>query len=1170
MRSTLQHVRCAVTSSTRYLLRSVLLLLVGCVLLSSAIAQSTYGSIQGDITDPTGAVIPGASVTVTENSTGETRTVKSGARGDFEALNLNAGTYTVTISMAGFTTRKIENVVVLARQAVSIDGKLPVATANQTVEVTAGANVIDDNLTVSSTKTGAEINQLALNFRATSNTSPLVVANLAPTVQSDPSGNISIAGELPNMTAFSLDGISTQSVRNGGPNSDLYPSVESIGEFKVNTGSNNAEFAQASDITVTSKSGTNDLHGALFYFTQNRAFNAADPFAHEVLPIIANDFGVTLGGPVSIPHVYNGKDRTFFYFTYEGDRRPYTAPLSEIVPSASERAGTLPTPAYNPCTDTITTDFTNCLSPTSQLALTLFFPQPNPGVGDELPSSYTIKSNYHLDSYDGRIDQVITRNQRFFVHYLHKDVNNTGDGGNSSYNPLLGALSIGEKERNLAGSYNYVITPTIVNELRAGFSVADTNTTYPQAALGGAYETQLGIVNLPPVPASGGVEDFQVTGYVGGATNSVGRPRNLQQHNYEAGDNLSWTLHQHNLKFGVDFGRISFVDYISYTAGDNFGDYYYLGDILGSPLADFLTGALDAADYAQNGPNVEPYAYHYAFFGQDDWKVNKKLTLSYGLRYELNPPFNDATHQLGQFDRNYPGGRLIIQNEETNLVSPSWIASVGNTPFVTAKQAGLPDTLRYTYYGNVQPRLGFQYDTRGNGKTVVKAHVGAYSVPVLGATLYSLVGVDTSNFPEFQSSATDILNINTVFGGAGTYPVNCNSSSTLPTGAVAGAAACPGYRRANDEHLKDPRVIQWNASVEQALDANTVFRLEYTGSHTTQLIWSPDLNQLQPSVASANGGYQHIDTTPALRDSLLKYPNFQEVLTRDNSPSAKYEALTAQVTRRLHAGLTFDASYTLAHNGSNALGSAPSSLIGQGGQGDNGPNGLNLYNNHADYGNVIYTRRNRFVNTLLYQLPFGKGQQFMGNASTLVNLLVGGWSLTGITILQSGPFLTPSMSATTDPSGTDPSERSDGSYQRPDCVSGINPNAHVRPGYFFNPAAFAIPQSDIGRFGNCGVGFLHGPGTKVLSVSIGKDFQLGPRFALRYEADFSNILNIENIGAPITAIPDQAGYVAQGPDVAVTDPKSFGQVTSVQGQAGSANTDQAGPRTIQMSLRLKF
>ncbi len=215
----------------------------------------------------------------------------------------------------------------------------------------------------------------------------------------------------------------------------------------------------------------------------------------------------------------------------------------------------------------------------------------------------------------------------------------------------------------------------------------------------------------------------------------------MQQHTYQVADNLSWTLGRHNLKFGVSFVRLSSIDQISFTNGDEFGDYRYLGAVTGSPLGDFLTGALSEADYAQNGPNGRPYQYSYDFFGQDDWRVTSRLTVSYGLRYEINPPFNDATHQLGQFDRNFPGGRLIVQNEEVPLISPSWRASVGNTPFVTASQAGLPDTLRHTYYGNIQPRFGFQYDATGDGKTVVKAHVGAYSVPVLGATLFSLLGV---------------------------------------------------------------------------------------------------------------------------------------------------------------------------------------------------------------------------------------------------------------------------------------------------------------------------------------------------------------------------------------------------------------------------------------------
>jgi hypothetical protein len=1141
--------------SKSFLYTASLLLIVCASIGLPAFGQSTYGSFVGTVTDSSGAVVSGAQVQAKEDTTGVTRSTVTDSRGDFNLVNLDAGIYSVTIAATGFETGDFHSVHLLARESVRLDTSLKVGGAQQQVEVTAASADIDADLTVGDTKSGKQIDELALNFRASNATSPLIVANLAPLVQPDQSGNISIAGGLPNMTSFSLDGISTQNVRNGGPNADLFPSVESFGEFKVNTGSNNAEFGQVSDITVTSRSGTNDYHGSLFYFTQNAAFNAPDPFAHRVLPVVANDFGVTVGGPISVPHFYKGKDKSFFFFTYEGTRRPQSFPINEILPSTSQRAGILAAPARNPCTDQITTDFTNCINPASLKALNAFFPTPNIVNGpDDAVNQFVIGGNYHLDSYDGRVDQVITPNQKVFVRYSHKDITNTGDNGDSNYNPLMGPFSIGQKLRNLAGSYNWVIRPTIVNEFRAGFSYVTTIEDYPQAAQGAALDTAIGITGLPPVPSSGGISNFQVGNYVDPAgavagsagTNSFGRPRHVQQHIYEVGDNVTWIKGSHSLKFGFAFTRTSYIDQITFTNGDEFGDYYYSGIFTGDPLGDFLTGIVSQADYAQNGPDGQPFAYHYGLFGQDDWKATRNFTISYGLRYEVNPPFDDATDQLGQFDRNYPGGRLITQGQKgLSLVAPSWRASVGDTPFVTNSQVGLPITLRNTYYGNVQPRFGFAYDTYGNGKTIVKGHVGAYSVPVLGAVLYSLLGVNTSNFPQFESTATNPILFPDVFGGNGSYPINCNSPSTLPPGATPGSATCPGYRRANQENLKDPRVIQWNASLEQSFTHDTVLRLLYTGSHTTQLIYSPDLNQVEPNTV----GYAALTATPALRQANLKYPNFSEVLTRDNGPSAKYNAGTVEVLRRFGQGLTLDASYTLAHNTSNALGSAPSSLIGQGGAGDNGPNTLDYYDIHRDYGNVIFTRRNRFVSNFNYVLPFGRGQAIMNGASYFENLAIGGWNVTGIILAQSGAFLTPTFTPTgDDPSGTNPGQRSTGSYQRPDCVSGVNPNTSTTPGVYFNQAAFSIPGPDIGRFGNCPVGFLSGPSTTNFSMSAGKNFALTERFNLRYEADFANLFNIKNLADPNTKI----------------NSGSFGVVSAVQ------TAEQAGPRTIQMSLRLVF
>ncbi len=1129
------------------------------------VAQSTFGSIIGTVTDSKGAVIVGAQVEAKAANTGVVRSATTDGHGDFSVVNLDAGVYIVTVTSPGFEARRFDEVHLLARETVRVDPSLKIGTDTQAVEVTAGAQPIDVDLTLSDSKSGQQISELALNFRASNTPSPIIVANLAPQVQPDQSGNISIAGGLPNETSFSLDGISTQNVRNGGPNKDLFPSVESIAEFKVNSGSNNAEFGQVSDLTVISKQGSNQYHGAAFYFTQNAAFNAADPYVHQVLPVVANDFGGVLGGPVSIPHFYNGKDKTFFFFDYEGVRRPQSVASFEILPSLAQRAGHLAGPVLNPCTGAITNDVSNCINPASAKALAAYFPLPNANVtGNDAISQFTLPGDYNQNGFDIRGDQVVNSRQKVYARYTYKKITNSGNNGDSNYNPQLGLFTNTEDLKNLAGSWNYIVTPKIVNEFRAGFTFVNTAAVYPAAAQGGATDVSIGIANLPPVPSSGGASNFQVGNYVdpnGGVagnagTNGVGRPRHVQQHIYELGDNVTFLAGTHSLKAGFSYVRNSYVDQITFTNGDEFGDYYYAG-LLGDPLADFLTGVVTEADYAQNGPDGQPFASHYGLFAQDDWKATKKLTISYGFRYEINPPFNDKTNQLGQFDRNFPGGRLITQGAKgLALVSPSWRAQVGNTPFVTNDAVGLPITLRNTYYGNYQPRLGLAYDVYGDGKTVAKAHVGSYSVPVLGAVLYSLLGVNTSNFPEFITSAANPLTFPNVFGASGTYPVNCNSPSTLPAGATAGSASCPGYRRANAENLKDPRVIQWNASVEQEFSHNTVLRLQYTGSHTTQLIYSPDLNQVQPNTATyteSNGtvlhGYAALTATPALRQQNLKYPNFSEVLTRDNGPSAKYDALTVEVERKFGRGLTFDASYNWAHNASNALGSAPSSLIGDGGQGDNGPNTLDYYDIHRDYGNVIFTRRNRFVNTFNYALPFGRGQMYGSNISRTANLLVGGWNLTGITVWQSGAFLTPTFTPTgDDPSGTNPGQRSAGSYQRPDFVPGINPNP--KPGFnqFFNPAAFSIPGPDIGRFGDAWVGMLRGPGLAVFSSSLGKNFDFTERFKLRYEADFSNLLNVKNLANPNTKI----------------NSGSFGVVSAV------VNQEQAGPRTIQMSLRLAF
>jgi hypothetical protein len=766
-------------------------------------SQSTYGTISGVITDPNSAVIRGAAVEAENSETKTTRKVVSDEGGRYSFVNLDPGVYTVSASAPGFGQAIQKDVHVLARDAVSIPFQLAVGNAaTTTVEVT-GTPVVTEELTRSDSKSGDSINSLALNFRATANPSPIVVANLAPGVQSDSGGNITIAGQLPTATSFSLDGVSTQLPRYGGPTRDLFPSIEGIAEFRVNTAANSAEFSQPTDLTVISRSGTNDFHGGGFWYLQRQDFNSGDQISGIVPSGDANTFGASLGGPITIPGFYKGKDKTFFYFDYEGVRLDSNTLISTNTPPAQWRTGNFAGSGTTIIDPTTNQPFPNNVIPSPRInsvsakAIPLFFPNPtttdvtlaNPNLVGSFPGSYAV------DGFDGRLDHSFAVNHRVWGRVTQKTISGigtdaalgAGGAGDTTYNPVMGPFSQDSDLTNIAASYNWIIRPNLINELRFGYTRADFSFTYPQAAQGDSIVQSLGIQGLPGSPKNGlgGVPVFYIGDLLGGQTNPFGHPRLNKNNTVEVGDNISWSKGRHSAKFGFEFRRLSYQDNITFNLGDEYGDYFFNGnDATG--FSTFLLGNIDDAVQAQNGPDGKPFGYHYGGFAQDEWRFRPNLTLTVGLRYEINTPFDDATHQLGNFERNYPGGRLVTQNEGTSLINPLWRMAVGNTPFVTASQVGLPDTLRFTYKKNIQPRLGLSWSPGHDNKTTVRSSFGIYSVPVLGAVLYSLLGVDTSYYADYGSTS---------------FP------NAFPTG-TGSAAAYPGYRRANQYNLKDPSVIQ--------------------------------------------------------------------------------------------------------------------------------------------------------------------------------------------------------------------------------------------------------------------------------------------------------------------------------------------------------------------------
>ena len=1138
----------------------------------SAHAQSTFGTIVGTVVDTSGAVVAGAPVSAQDQATGGKRETQTNGSGDFRFINMNPGSYTITVSAENFATVQNEGVVLPARETIRSDFRLQLKTVSQQVVVTSKQEVVSEDLTQSSSMSGGQIDTLPLNFRATNAPSPIVAAALTAGVNEDPGGNLTFAGQLPTATSFSLDGISVQLPRFGGPTRDLFPSVEGIAEFRVNTAGNSAEFAQPTDLTVVTKSGTNQFHGSAFWFLQRKDWNAMDPVAQYNPSLNANTYGAAVGGPIV-------KDKTFFYFDYEGVRLDQNSLIAtQTVPSAwasGDFSGVPGLTLTNPATgQVIAGNQVASIDPRAAMVLKDFFPSPTGGssnidsTGNNLNT--TLPGKYSVDGYDGRLDHVFNANHHLFGRVTQKSISSTGtDGtaatgalgatGDTSYNPLMGTFSTMTEATNVAVSYSWIIRPNLLNELRGGWTRANFNYSYPQAKLGDSLISQLGIAGLPGAPKNGlgGVPVFYVGNLLGGATNQYGHPRINSNGTFELGDNLSWIKSRWTSKFGFDFRRLNYRDNITFNIGDEYGDYQVNGDYVCSgalsttyvdacATAQLELGIFDYALQAQNGPDGKPYGHQFGGFAQTEWKVRHNLSLTFGLRYQANPPFQDATNQLGNFNYKVPGGQLVLNANEN--INPLWKEAVGSTPFVLASSVGLGPGLRDTDWSNLQPRFGFSWSPTESHDTVIHASVGRYSVPVLGAVLYSLLGIDTSYYGTYTPTpATPILDFSNVFSG------------------TPGVSSYPGYRRANQWDLKDPKVIQWTASFERNLGYQTVLRLSYLGSHTTDLIYSPNLNQVAPNTASytdpSSGktvyGYAALTATPALRQQNLKYPNFAEILTRNNGPSDRYESFIAEVNRRFAHGLSFSNSYTLAFNKTNALGVAPNSAIGTGGQGDNGANVNNIYDITSDMGNAFYDPRNRFISSLVYELPFGRGKSFLGNSSRTTDLLVGGWNVTGITMLHSGLWWTPYYpSSVYDASGTNPSQRSV-KQQRPDCSAGAsgylsNPTTAA----FFNVGAYGVPEHStdaagtaepIGRFGSCGVGTLAGPGTVTFSMSTGKTFHITERFGLRYEAQFSNLFNLVNWGAPNMNITG-----------------SFGQITSAQ------DVSQAGPRSIQMALRFQF
>ena len=1150
-------------------------------------AQSIQSTIVGTVKDHGGAVILDARVAVINVDTRNSTALTTDANGDFQASDLPPGRYVVEVSKPGFERNRNSDLVLTARQQLRVDVMLEVGTAQQeiTVDASAAGAIETETPSIAATLNAQNVLSLPANYRASGSTSPLNVVQVLPGVQSDNGLNFSVQGGQPFQTETSIDGISTQNMTSNAPLSDAFPSTEAIAEIRVEGVSNNAEFGQAGEITTVTKAGTNQLHGSVFWYYQSASLDAV-AYGTPVNPAtgqvekpakLGNDFGGSVGGPFVIPHIYNGRDKTFFFADYEGFQFPKQSTIQNLVPTQAMMAGNFSqeipfdpsnpsTWLFNPYTGGIYPN--NIVTPINASAnpFLSFFPAPNiPGYQTlaeaeaGLGYNYTANrdSSYNSNQFDARIDHRFNQKLQGFARYTFKNITSL-----SPQNLNVPSVTDFDNYRILASSLVYAFAPNLLNEFRFGFT--DERNGIRNELNGGPYTAAAGLAPVGPnYPVNGMAAMYfpNLTMVQAGNLNNTS-----QSHLFQYADNLTWTKGKHSTKYGFDIRTMQSVTTLGSYGLNNVSVFAFTGQVTGALLAnsgsaqfaDFLAGAPVETQYYTLIPENKGKSTYYGFYAQDQWNAKPNLTISYGLRYEYHPAYHDAFGAIGNFDPSVPTtGAAIYPTGHANLLDPSFLASfdacgygpsttpyAGCTPVLSSSDAHLPSSLRKSQKDRILPRFGLAWRPFNDDKTALRAGFGVYNTTLLGSIFFAMTD-------SLQAATLSFQNSMTPNGLAYLWPqISPGTGSATP---VYGSAS---FNTADQIAWKDPYSMQWNLSIDHEFQGNIGARISYIGMKTDDLVWTPDLNSMPYS-----------STTPALQRPLTDrpFPNWGAVNSHLPGAQANYESLQAEVNRRMKNGFTFDSAYTLAKNLADNTGTGSTGFQSENG-GNSSPSTY-LYNRQLDYGNVNGTRRNRWINTGIYELPFGKGRKYAADANRLEEALVGGWQLSSIFLWQTGPYLTAYIPANdADPSGTG-SGVLYGVDQRPDVVGKIRP-AHQNRNQWLNPLAFACPSNSgytqssyagnycgvgvtsnpIGRFGNESIGQIEGPGTLNWSAGAAKQIAISERVHLRAEATFTNVLNHTNLSDPLLDI---------------TNP-NFGKITSARG------SDFGGNRTGQVSMRLEF
>ncbi|MGE0128103.1 MAG: TonB-dependent receptor [Blastocatellales bacterium] len=1115
-------------------------------------AQSFTGSIVGTIKNPDGAVVPGAEVTITHDQTNRTVTATANGEGYYVSPPLPVGSYRVEAKMAGFRRAFRSGVTLQIQQTVVVDFTLELGAISEQVEVTAQAPVLETtSSSLGKVVDNRRILELPLNSR---NVYSLIF--LTPGVTGSIGNNYNqmsyaVNGARPTMMDTVIDGVTASfPTVNGFTGISIFPSVDAIQEFKVMGATYPAEFGRSlgSVLNVVFKSGTNQFHGSAYEFLRNSVFDANNFFDNRRGAKLGSFKRSQFGGHATGPII---RDKTFFLGSFEGLRERSFRTSVFSVPTLEQRQGDFSKTfnqagalirIFNPFTTRanpggsgfIRDQFTDNKIPANlfdpvALNVLKYYPLPNqPGAPGTNANNYAASGSaqINLDNYDFRIDHRLSENQTFYARYSHRY---TEDVPLKAFPEQLtiaeGRVIQENRARNFVAEYTHTLSPTTVLTGRIGF--ARTLFVFSNQGLGfkpsslGLPATIDAVVDREMFPR------FSASGFVnlGGSDH---RFNAFMSYPFVA--SVTRTQGNHNWKYGGEV-RLIRVNVWEARAAGTFGfttaftqgpNPNTASSSAGHAIASMLlgTGSTPSSNVLIQGwKNVAAQSFYYAGYVQDDWRVNSKLTLNLGLRYDYDAPRTERYDRMNFFDLDAPSPLASKVPAFPNLK--------GGVRFV-----GVDGNPRHQYFkdtNNLAPRLGLAYQL--NEKTVIRAGYSHIFGPSNQAAQGTVGPFGFRTEYPWQTTVDGITPFNLL---RNPYP---QGFRPLP-GAADGLLTQAGANL--QSVLQDtitPWSRQWNLNIQRQLPWQTSFEIAYVGTRGLHLSRNGegglDLNQLDPKhLALGSQLNQQVDnpffglgtggffTSPRIaRGQLLRpYPQFTSLTPLYSSGnSSNYHALQLTFTKRLSQGLHIDGNYTWAKNIEEGL-------------------------NHQDSYNIRASRAlagidiaHRFVVSYLYELPFGKGRRFGSGASGVLDAIIGGWQFNGITTFQSGTPL--SISANNTAGLFNPLTRPNTNGKDPQLSGPV----HERLNKYFDTSVYSQPAPFT--FGNAGATVnIRNDGIKTFDLSLFKQFAPIERMRVQFRVEALNAFNTPRFGSPNTSVTSN----------------TFGQITS---QSNS-------PRQLQFGLKL--